>query len=291
MATTTPQVSSGLPQLLRILGTIVAPTTLLTALLFYFGWMHAYFFFEYFGVNSTLLGLTRQDYLMRSIDGLFVPLAVVAAVGLLALWGHVLLRERLVAAARLLVPIVAAVGLALFAIGMWGVFARTVFEFHFAVSPLSLAGGVLLLAYASSLRFPARASVFHAVAEWAGVFVLVGLSLFWVLTDYSSAVGTSRARRLASRLDAQPSVVVFSADGLSLQAPGVRELACEDPDAAYRFRYEGLKLVLQSDDQYLFLPQDWSRADGVAIVLPRSDDLRLEFAPASASAATRRSAC
>src|SRR6266536_2067630 len=38
---------AGLPQLTRILGTVVAPTTLLTSLLFYFGWSHAYYFFDY----------------------------------------------------------------------------------------------------------------------------------------------------------------------------------------------------------------------------------------------------
>src|SRR4029077_18370841 len=44
------------PQLVKILGAIVAPTTLLTALLYYFGWSHAYWFCDYFGVNSTVLG-------------------------------------------------------------------------------------------------------------------------------------------------------------------------------------------------------------------------------------------
>jgi hypothetical protein len=86
---------SGLAQLTRILGTIVAPTTLLTSVLFYFGWMHAYWFFDYFGVNSTVLGLTTQDYLMRALDGLWVPMTVVAGAGLLVLWGHAVLRGRL----------------------------------------------------------------------------------------------------------------------------------------------------------------------------------------------------
>jgi hypothetical protein len=43
--------TSGLPQLARLLGTVVAPTTLLTSLLFYFGWSHAYYFYDYFGVT------------------------------------------------------------------------------------------------------------------------------------------------------------------------------------------------------------------------------------------------
>jgi hypothetical protein len=87
--------TSGLPQLFHLLGTVVAPTTLLTLLLFYFGWAHAYYFYDYFGVNSTLLGLTTRDYVQRAADGLFIPMMAVACAGLLALWAHSLLRARL----------------------------------------------------------------------------------------------------------------------------------------------------------------------------------------------------
>lgn len=47
---------------------------------------------------------------------------------------------------------------------------------------------------------------------------------------------------------------LYSEKSLNLQAPGVREIDGHSPDAAYRFRYEGLKLVPQSGNQYLFLP-------------------------------------
>ena len=64
-----------------------------------------------------------------------------------------------------------------------------------------------------------------------------------------------------------------------------------DPQAAYRFRYDGLRLILQAGDQYLFLPQAWTRAGGVAILMPRNDSLRLEFVPASARGTMPRSTC
>lgn len=287
----------GLPQLARIFGSIVAPTTLLTALLFYFGWSHAYWFFAYFGVNSTVLDLTTQDYLIRSIDGLFVPLTIVASIVLLARWVNIALKTQLApesraVVVRALIPITAVLGLTLLTIGLWGVFTHTVFEFHFVVSPLSLTSGILLLSYASRLhRSSAPASTnpvetdWMGIVEWAGVFVLVGLSLFWAAQQYSAAVGTSRAQSLASQLDSEPSAVVYSARSLSLQAPGVKEIACVNSDAAYRYRYDGLKLILHSGDQYFFLPQVWSPSDGPAIVIPSNDSLRLEFVlPSSAGA-------
>ena len=199
--------TSGISQLARIVGTIVAPTTLLTSVLFYFGWVHAYNFFDYFGVNSTVLGLTTQDYLMRSLDGLFVPMTVVACVGLLGLWGHGLLRARLAAGAplrvlRSLIPVLAMVGLGLAVGGLWTVFVveETLLDpyLYGTASPICLALGVLLLTYTVHLwrslsagdttAGPARPA-WAAVAEWGAVFMLVGLSLFWAAGNYAIAVG------------------------------------------------------------------------------------------------------
>ena len=68
----------GATRVFKIVGAIVAPTTLLTGLMFYFGRLHITGMFRYLGVNFTVLDLTFQDYLIRSADGLFVPLAVAA---------------------------------------------------------------------------------------------------------------------------------------------------------------------------------------------------------------------
>jgi hypothetical protein len=287
----------------NLLGTVVAPTTLLTSLLFYFGWSHAYYFYDYFGVNSTLLGLTTRDYVQKAVDGLFVPMMVVACAGLLALWAHSLLRARLAAGPhrhlRRLLAAVAAVGLALAAGGFWSVFAETALRrrLYGTAAPLSLALGVLLLVYAvhqwrslpGGRRPPGPMS--GRVAEWAAVFVLVGLSLFWAANNYSVAVGRQRAYQMVLQLPREPDVVLFSERSLSLAAPGVREVRCRDPQAGYRFRYDGLKLLPQSGDQYLLLPERWSRRNGVAILIPRNDSLRLELVPASAHAARRPPTC
>jgi hypothetical protein len=292
------------PQLAKILGGIVAPTTLLTALLYYFGWSHAYWFCNYFGVNSTVLGFTSTDYLMRSVDALFVPMTVAASVALVAVWGHSLLRARLAAgsrprALRIIVPVTAIVGGVLVLGGFASVFTTTVLSEHLVAAPLSLGFGVLLLVYAVHLRrlvaekgpSTSNSRGWAAVVEWAVVFVLVGLSLFWAATDYSAAVGRSRAMDFVAGLASYPNVVIYSERSLSLDAPGVREMRCQDAQAAYRFRYEGLKLVLESGDQYLFLPAQWTLADGVAILLPRTSSLRLEFFPARAPPSRGLAAC
>lgn len=298
--------SSGLPQLARILGAVVAPTTLLTSLLLYFGRSHAYYFFDYFGVNWTLLGLTSQDYLLRSLDGLFVPMTVLACVALLVLWGHTALHSRLAAgsrprALRVLLPVMGIIGLVLAVGGLWSIVEPTVLSRYLVAAPLSLAVGVPLLGYTVHLwrslsagptpGRPASGPTWVAVAEWAGMFLLVGLSLFWAANDYSTAVGTSRARQFVAQMPGYPSTVVYSERSLNLHAPGIHEVRCKDPEAAYHFRYDGLKLVLQSGNQYLFLPAGWTPGDGVAILMPRTDALRLEFLPSTAIGTGERSTC
>ncbi len=197
---------------MTLLGAIVAHTTLLTSLLFYFGWSHAVWFFDYFGVNSTLLGLTTQDYLIRSLDALFVPMTVAACAGLLVLWGHAVLRARLAAGyrprrLRVLVPVMAVAGLVLAVTGLSSVFATTAIGEYLAVAPLSLGSGVLLLVYAFHLRRSLTAAnekvdntgpQWVTVVEAAGVFVLVGLSLFWpraTIPPRSAAHGRASSRR------------------------------------------------------------------------------------------------
>jgi hypothetical protein len=286
---TLPITTSGLPRLARFLGAAVAPTTMVTALLFYFGWSHAYYFFDYFGVHSTTLGLTTSDYLMRSQDGLFVPLVVLAISGLVVFHAHHAVRRRIDADPtnpwwRRATWGATAVGAVAAAAGVLSVVVDTPLRHAFvAAAPLALAGGVLLLAYAAyvrrSLQSPTDTGGSQAltVVEWATIFVLVGLSLFWAANDYSAAVGRSRASQFVAELPKYPSTILYSERSLNIAAPGVSEIHCPAADAAYAFRYDGLKLMLQSGNQLVFLPKDWTSRDGVTVVVPRSDSIRLQF--------------
>jgi hypothetical protein len=53
-------------------------------------------------------------------------------------------------------------------------------------------------------------------------------------------------------------------------------------------RYDGFRLLPRSGSEYLLLPAHWQPPTGVAVIVPRTDSVRLEFAP---RAATRPPAC
>jgi hypothetical protein len=66
---------------------IVAPVTLLSALLFYFGYVSSSTEYAYFGVDVDTIGLSTQGFIMRSPQTLLVPLLVfpLGAAGFLTL--------------------------------------------------------------------------------------------------------------------------------------------------------------------------------------------------------------
>ncbi len=78
---------SQLEQWVSIGATIVAPVTVLGALLFYFGYVTSASEYSYFGIDVDTIGLSTQDYIMRSPQTLLVPLLVLplAAAGFLTL--------------------------------------------------------------------------------------------------------------------------------------------------------------------------------------------------------------
>jgi hypothetical protein len=76
-----------LEQWVSIGATIAAPVTVLGALLFYFGYVSSASEYAYFGIDVDAIGLSTQDYIMRSPQSLLVPLLVLtlASAGFLTL--------------------------------------------------------------------------------------------------------------------------------------------------------------------------------------------------------------
>jgi hypothetical protein len=104
------------------------------------------------------------------------------------------------------------------------------------VAPVSIIAGVLifwLLVVLCRQRLreslPATApppSQAAAVAEWVILFLMVGINLFWIATDYSVAVGKTRAREWAAQLPTSSQVVIYSEKELHLSGPDVRTASC-----------------------------------------------------------------
>jgi hypothetical protein len=64
----------------RFLAAFVAQTTVLTGLLYYFGWAEGQAYFGYFGVATSMLDLGTTDYLLRSVSVAVPPLLATVCV-------------------------------------------------------------------------------------------------------------------------------------------------------------------------------------------------------------------
>jgi hypothetical protein len=273
---------TGVPRLLRNLSTVLAPTTLVTALLFFFGARHASWFCRYFGVHYTLLEFSPQDYLIRAVDGLFVPVATFGVVGIVVIWVVRFLRARLsprawAATLRVLIPAAVVVGVILACVGLVGIAAPQLFYDYPGLAGVGLALGFLLFPTAERLsqeRSGRRRRL--SGLQVAFTFILVSVGLFWATNDYSLAVGEGRAIEYQQALPSMPDAVLVSTEPLGITVPGVTETAC-DYDGKPSYRYDGLVLVLQSGNHLFLLPKTWTQTTGGALVLPQTDSLRIEF--------------
>jgi uncharacterized membrane protein YiaA len=277
--------------MLATVATVIGPATLLTALAFYFGWVSTNATFSYFGLDASVLGLTLQEVVLSSTDALFVPLLAMAVVALAGLAVHAVLsrwadregRPR-VRAERISVVMIV-VGVVIFLIGLWAVQKELPFPRPFLFQELSAGIGIALLAYAVYLRRrmrpTARAEDPESQRLWtvgvALVWVIIGLSLFWTVSEYAKAIGRGRARGIEAGLANRPSVVVYSERDLHVEGPGVGKEEIGGEQSAYRFRYSGLTLLVRSGGKYFLLPAGWRRSEAGAIALPEADTVRIEF--------------
>src|SRR6267143_7302776 len=128
--------------MLQTVGLVVAPVTLLTALLYYFGWIRSNSLWLYFGVDQSALGFSVQDYLVRSIGAIFAPLGGLLILCLLLIEAHTEIAHWIEMRHHhsllvLVAPSVALVGLILFGIGVSGEAGHPIFGIQSLVTPLA----------------------------------------------------------------------------------------------------------------------------------------------------------
>ena len=120
----------------------------------------------------------------------------------------------------------------------------------------------------------ARESKPFAPLAWSLVIVLLFLSMFWTVSHYAGVRGVDLAVQAEALVPYQPSVTIYSERRLYLEPPVV-ETALPDDQAAYRYRYTGLKLLFLSGHKYFLRPSD--PTDTRNIVIADGPDLRFEF--------------
>lgn len=281
-----------LRSVLETIGVVLAPLGFLTALAYYFGWKRTNELAAYFGIEQSELGFSTQDYVLRSADSLVVVLGAIFTIALAAVWAHAAINrrlkergqhERLYATSKVLIG----AGAALFTVGAVAAVDGLPFDTPYLFEPISPGLGIGLLAYGLYLRESVQRKRqrqridtqpgWQVAAAVTLVALLISLSVFWTASEYAGEVGRTRANQLDASLPFRAEAVVYSRLRLHIDAPGVTEKALGDDQSAFRFRYSGLRLLIKSGGKHFLAPAQWSRSDGVVVVLPDTEATRVEF--------------
>jgi hypothetical protein len=267
-------------------GSIIGSTSLLTGLFFYFGWAQTNGEARVLGIDSSVLDFSTRDYLLRSVRPTFWPLVLVVLTILVAAYAYRTASDLLARGVhRRLLWSAAALGgsvaVAAMVVGVYGMEVHPLFGHGSTSIPVSYAIAILTASYAvylvHGLRQPDTGATRSSSAIYViGAAVLLLFSLFWATGSYADYRGTVRGRNLP--VASLPNAVVFSARRLDITGACERKIGGRD--AAYRFRYEGLKLLIRTGGRYILLPAGWRPAAAPTVVLDEGAGVRFEFAAA-----------
>lgn len=275
-------------------GTITSQTVLITGLLYYFGWVRTNATLAYFGLDTSMVGFSTTDYLLRSVNVAFTPFILVACIALVLLGLHRLVVQRILnmiatspapRMAHWIVTGTRVVALSLAAV----VIFRMLFPDHVAwpsglALPLLLIASVGLLGYVAHLRstHPEKLTTTPASPTRIQALVLLAIGLLaalWAVSLYAGQVGRQVATDIVADLPGQrPAVVIYSAERIALDGAGVEVAEIAQPGSRYRYQYSGIRLFVRSTDKYLLLPVGWQRGHDRVFIVPDDDSIRVDIA-------------
>lgn len=285
---------------LNLLGSVIAPATLIGALLFYFGYVSARAQYDYFGVDIDSVGLSTQGYVMRSPQPLLVPLLVLALLGAALVALHSRIRHRSDqpgfrdAISRSIMA-----GLGLVAVGLVLLFIYPLlsgWDPYPLVTALVLGIGGAVTAYGlGTLRYldnrpggdkagadpTGRSRPTPRLAAIVLIWAAVAACVFWSTATVAQWSGRGLARHQAENLKDLPSVILDTKEPLQLfDEAGVhqRQLTVDpqDPDVTYHYRYWGLRLLIVGDNELYLVPEVWNPYD-TTLLVPLDDSVRVQF--------------
>ena len=102
-------------------------------------------------------------------------------------------------------------------------------------------------------------------------------AVLWDAERLANVVGEGYAAQMAPNPRQLLAVTVYSPKSLEIHVPGVVETKVGNPESAYRYRYDGLRLVQRSGDRYLLMSEQRDVRMSRIIVLRDNGAIRMEF--------------
>jgi hypothetical protein len=282
-----------------VVGLFIAPTTVITSVCYYFGYISTRKYLSYFGIDSNAVGYTSSDYVLKSVSVLFAPILVLLLGSAAMLWGIAYIR-RLAAQDRGIRVIRAAgwtaivVGAALTLRGAVGVIRPQVELIHstlltplaLGVGPVALVIGFWLLSTVGARTAPEPFTNARRVSLIAAGAVII-MALFWLTNIFATAYGESQAKSTAGKLwSKETSVTLYTDEGLGAPSNLIVEsnlTQADSPGGAAQsaeastvtFRYLCLRALVVRGDRWVLVPARWTPEYGYAMIVDVNSSNRI----------------
>ncbi|MDX3078626.1 hypothetical protein [Streptomyces sp. MI02-7b] len=264
----------------ELLNSVAGTASFAAALLVYAGYIYTNAYFGYYHLDTFAIGLDTFELIVRSLRLVTLPaLAGLAGAllipGLLRLVTSLSVSERyrhraqrtLVTTARAHIVIVSS-GVALL------LFWRWIQPVNW-LPPLLIVVGLLL----------GRTRAAGSAGGWNGLpwertlsLLVAGLFMIWSVSLVAGQLGRQDAKHDAAQTVRRVAVVVLSTDRLSIKSPGI-QVDDFGPGTHYRYRYRGLRLLIERDHRYYLLSVGWQKPTDPVIVIEDDDSVRIELMP------------
>lgn len=269
-------IRSDVKYLVEIATAIAGSGVVLSALMFYFGWVRTRVLFDFFGVPVSILDYSSTDYILRSAEVFFKP-AVWAVLTLcvltaLAVGVHVAESHASAPSWRPLVRgVIVLTTLGCVIAGMLGLTRRMQPQLS---AVLLCVGGVLIIL----LYLLYRA---HSLTPPPVMMLIIGVLLtlaaaFWAVSIYAANIGTAVAADIAAGRLTRPHVVVYSTTDLGIA--GAQAAQCQADGKTCRYTYTGYRLLAYTNHRWILIRHPWS-AGTPTVILSDNDTVRIELTP------------
>ncbi|MBT2441350.1 hypothetical protein J7E93_14755 [Streptomyces sp. ISL-36] len=262
-----------------LLKVVIAQGTFIAALMFYLGAMYTSTFYAYFHISLSALDLGFGEQVTQSLHMLKLEVLVAAGVVVLIVsgpWVGARFRPSAgapprapsraeVVAGRLQLPVVV-VGVVLLA--LW-----TEIQPYGWIAPLIIAAGLLLGQFRD-----ARGRRPEGFRRRALPIFAAGVFLFWTLTQVTVQTAERDARSRARHVTEWTGVVVLSSHPLALPTGTVTKEVLPS-GLLHRYRYSGLRLLLERDGRYYVVPLGWNVDRDAMYIVRESDTVWIGLTP------------
>ena len=268
---------------------VIAPTTLITGLCYYFGYVATRQTYAYFDIDTTLLGFSSNEYVVRSVSVLYTPFTGLVVAACVGMWLHQAVKHAVIVGrmspVRRIGLVCLTVGGTLLGFALFGIATPGIYGYRVGILiPLALGVGAVLFTcgwWMSSVArtgFPRHSVGLPERAGQLGSVLLITVSLFWLANILAARLGVYQAENVVSGLDDRPHVVLDVTERLYIPIGALAEIALpQESGQTYRYRYEQLRLLTIGTDRWFLIPATWTKDAGFILVVPMDGSARVRI--------------